>query len=816
MTIANLLATPVVDTLAKTLLHSLWQGATVALAVMMFLRMLRNAPAVARYRLSCAGLALAVLLPLLTFANLNFEAERSYRMVGPSITAVTLKPAVTEAFAETSSVSATPVSSFAPPASFSAPEQADWLPYLVIAWLLGVVLLSVRLLGGFILSRRFKRTYTRAVTADLSHKLHLLSKRLEVKRPVTLLESLTAPVPLVVGWLKPVVLLPTSALSGLTPEQLEMVLAHELAHVRRNDYLINLLQTVAETLLFYHPAIWWLSKHIRDEREHCCDDLAVALCGDRLSYARTLARLDELTNQNQPANVSWPKTALAITGGSLLKRIQRLANRPDHSPKPLTWLLGLGLLLIPVLVVSIATAQAKLPVQIEANIDTFVEDRLSAWTVPGMQVAVLQKGDLTFSKGYGLANVDTATPMTADTPVPLGSASWLVNAVATLSLVEDGSLNLDSTLTEVLPWVQFSDNEETEITIGDLLFGGANVRDTVRFEGVQHSQIVTPRDSDFDTLGKEALIRSLMPDRLHSNLGQHLHADYHYVLNDVLLALVLETASGQAHEALLAETVFEPLEISASYAPVQTNTYRLTSSYSTAGPQDMVATPINPPEALASVVGLSLSSRDLANLLQAFLTKDERLLSQESWDTLLTPDTNGWGAGGWSTRFIRATQFNEGQTVFANIGGTEGSEVFIEVIPETATAYLTMTNYAIPNDRHPLYQVLGSMAVALRLFDEPDAEADYNLDKSKETDFGAYFSERMAGNYASALGTIRLYAEGDVLKGDVLGHEVIFKSVGSTSRVIMRSDYAPLNEIYVSLMPQGINLLSRQFAFKLE
>ena len=87
-------------------------------------------------------------------------------------------------------------------------------------------------------------------------------------------------VPTVIGWLRPVVLVPASALAGMTPQQLEAILAHELAHIRRHDYLVNLLQTLVETLLFYHPAVWWLSRRIRIERENCCDDLAVSLCGD--------------------------------------------------------------------------------------------------------------------------------------------------------------------------------------------------------------------------------------------------------------------------------------------------------------------------------------------------------------------------------------------------------------------------------------------------------------------------------------------------------------------------------------------------------
>src|SRR6185295_14003751 len=116
--------------------------------------------------------------------------------------------------------------------------------------------------------------------------------RLELRRHVAIVQSAAVAVPTLIGWLKPVVLLPASALSGLSPEQLQAILAHELAHVRRHDYLVNLLQSMVETLLFYHPAAWWVSARVRAEREHCCDDLAVDVCGDRDSYATALAELE--------------------------------------------------------------------------------------------------------------------------------------------------------------------------------------------------------------------------------------------------------------------------------------------------------------------------------------------------------------------------------------------------------------------------------------------------------------------------------------------------------------------------------------------
>ena len=117
-------------------------------------------------------------------------------------------------------------------------------------------------------------------------KLDDLRCRLGVSRPVRLLKSALVEVPTVIGWLRPVILLPAATLSGLTPRQLEAILAHELAHVRRLDYLVNAFQCLVETLMFYHPVAWWISRCIREERENCCDDLVIQVCGDRLIRAR--------------------------------------------------------------------------------------------------------------------------------------------------------------------------------------------------------------------------------------------------------------------------------------------------------------------------------------------------------------------------------------------------------------------------------------------------------------------------------------------------------------------------------------------------
>lgn len=311
--------------LAWALVHFLWQGALVGLGLAAALALGRGWSARLRYALSAGALLMMLALPVATALRIELPASPA---AARSFTAPLAAPAaVTEAGA--------PVV-LAPAAGETRPET--WLPAVLALWALGVVLLSVYHLGGWLQARRLTWRDARPATTEWTARLGALRDRLGVRRPVALLESARVAVPAVVGWLKPVILVPASAFAGLAPHQLEAVLAHELAHVRRHDYLINLLQTAVETLLFYHPAVWWASRQVRIERESCCDDLALAVCGDRVGYARALATLEGL---RAPA----PRLAMAATGaggaGSLLARIRRIVGAPaPAADRSSAWLAG--------------------------------------------------------------------------------------------------------------------------------------------------------------------------------------------------------------------------------------------------------------------------------------------------------------------------------------------------------------------------------------------------------------------------------------------------------------------------------------------
>ncbi|HKP14129.1 MAG TPA: M56 family metallopeptidase [Blastocatellia bacterium] len=354
-----LLTKPLFQALGWALVHFIWQGALVALLYAGLATLLRRRAANLRYSVACAAMLLMLALPVATVLFIERSSSQAdssaSRTASPSEAAATIlidghRQALTnEVSAPTSGAyvsqavptaqSRTPVEAAAPasPSAWRlwAKERfAGLIPWLVAVWFAGVLFLSLRFLGGLVITRRLKRLQTSPLLEQWQTKLAALCEQLRVSRPVRLCESVLVEVPTVIGWLRPVILLPVSALTGLSPAQLEALLAHELGHIKRYDYLVNLLQTAVETLLFYHPAVWWLSSQIRQEREHCCDDLAVATCGNVLVYARALAELEQLRGVA-------PQLAVAASGGVLLRRIQRLVGnpaRPSHRFE--SWLAG--------------------------------------------------------------------------------------------------------------------------------------------------------------------------------------------------------------------------------------------------------------------------------------------------------------------------------------------------------------------------------------------------------------------------------------------------------------------------------------------
>ncbi len=333
--IQTLATQPWVERLGITLLHSLWQGALVVTIYAVARKWgTRTLGSNGRYVLACAALTAMAIAPGVTWMLLREPAPES---VARSFTAPMSAGRPESAGAEPARSTSRSL-----PADANLAMPGSFLSWVVMFWLIGATAFSLRLLGGWILAQRLRYRRVRAASAEWQRTLDRLKARISVSRPVRLLVSGQLRAPAAIGWLRPIVLVPVGALAGFPAAQIEALLLHELAHIRRYDYLVNILQSAVEAVFFYHPAVWWISSHIRAERELCCDDIAVSVTGDAISYALALAELDS-ERWIQP-------TVMAASGGSLAGRIGRLLGQPSGSQRascgpgaiPALILLGLG------------------------------------------------------------------------------------------------------------------------------------------------------------------------------------------------------------------------------------------------------------------------------------------------------------------------------------------------------------------------------------------------------------------------------------------------------------------------------------------
>lgn len=368
-------ASALIDRLGWALLHSLWQVSVVAIGLALILPALRKRGAHLTYGACCAALLFAGLAPAATFPWLASSpgqdafapaglTERVFVQAGSRVARMEFgRTGMVEA---TSAANPSRVDSRTPavsddravPPAVGVPTQrknargvaergllllraaaervSPRLPWIVLLWSLGVFALAFRNVAGWLAAQRLKSRATSPVPPSIDAVVARLARLLGLFRTVRLLQSALVDSPMVIGAIKPVILLPACLVSGLPPDQLEALLAHELAHVARHDYLVNLLQCALETLFFYHPAVWWISAQVRREREHCCDDRAVRLVCSRAVYVKALAAV---------AGARVPALTPAASGGLLLPRLRRVLGKADpQTVHPSRWLASAALL----------------------------------------------------------------------------------------------------------------------------------------------------------------------------------------------------------------------------------------------------------------------------------------------------------------------------------------------------------------------------------------------------------------------------------------------------------------------------------------
>jgi beta-lactamase regulating signal transducer with metallopeptidase domain len=317
------------ESLGWTLVHFCWQAAAIELLYWLTDAVLRTARSQTRY-----VLALGTMLLMLGSALATFAYEETQGGAALSSSPGAFSSPTMVAIGATISSDLAPLAGLKTAGATTQPvllPLSQFLPWLDVAWLLGVACLSTRTVGGWRLIHRLRRSALLEAPEVVYVNFVRLCERLGITRQVSLYISQHIQGPLAIGIVRSLVILPASALMALSPEQLEAVLAHELAHVRRADYFWNLIQTMVETLLFFHPAVWWLGRRLRQQRELCCDDVAVESCADPLVYATALLRLEE--RRSQRLNL-----AMALDGhrpwSGLSLRIARILGETNGEKSP--------------------------------------------------------------------------------------------------------------------------------------------------------------------------------------------------------------------------------------------------------------------------------------------------------------------------------------------------------------------------------------------------------------------------------------------------------------------------------------------------
>ncbi len=315
--------------LGWTLIHSIWQG--VAIVLIFSILYYFSKPSNTRYWLGLGALGLQFLAAIVTFFVV-YEPASTQIFSSENV-------AFTNFLAQTSNIAFTPQ-------KLSILQQIEFflrsnLDLFVTFWMLGTSLLLLRLVVGFSYVQGLKVQQVSPISADIQALMNNLLEKIQMPATIKLLESARATVPMTIGWLKPVVLLPVGIASGLTIKQLEAILAHELAHIKRYDYLVNIFQNFVEILFFFHPTTWFISAKVRDERENCCDDFAVEICGDRMVLAKALTQVASYQQQ--------PRLAMAFGAKrqTFMDRIKRIIG--INESKPLSygnWTAVLGMILV--------------------------------------------------------------------------------------------------------------------------------------------------------------------------------------------------------------------------------------------------------------------------------------------------------------------------------------------------------------------------------------------------------------------------------------------------------------------------------------
>ena len=337
MNFENFINSKIVESLGWTLLHSIWQIALIAFVLFVLLKIFRAHSANARYCVSVFALGLAFTLSVITFVQLSVNSSSNNLQIKNTNSGYTEK--IDKEYPQAEDFSAfgksdRQIIQLPDEKTFVSIENlrnlfsenlSAILPVLVGLWFLGVMLFALRLIGGAWQVHNYKTRETSPPNGEWQKKFIALCAKLEITQTVKFLQSNLIETPVVVGWLKPVILVPASVFLNISSQQLETIIAHELIHIRRYDALVNLVQSFIEILFFYHPCVWWISSVIRNEREFAADEAVVKMLeNSHILYANALANLEEI---RQTTKITASPVLVAANGGNLMQRITKILQK---------------------------------------------------------------------------------------------------------------------------------------------------------------------------------------------------------------------------------------------------------------------------------------------------------------------------------------------------------------------------------------------------------------------------------------------------------------------------------------------------------
>lgn len=360
----NFINSKIVENLGWTLLHSIWQIALVAFVLFVLLKIFRAFSANVRYIIAVFALGLACVLSVVTFVqltvnsssghlqnkNVNFDYTQKINREYPSAENFSAIGKNDKQIVELPNEK--PFISIENLQNFFSENLSAVLPVLVGLWFLGVMFFALRLIGGAWQIHTYKTREVSVPNNEWLEKFAALCEKLEITQTVKFLQSNLIETPVVVGWLKPIILVPASVFLQISPQQLETIIAHELIHIRRYDALVNLAQSFIEILFFYHPCAWWISSVIRTEREFAADEAVLEILeNSQIIYAGALANLEEI---RQTAKITAPPVLVAANGGHLMQRITKILQKNTERKRVNSaWSATLALALLSVVLLTV-------------------------------------------------------------------------------------------------------------------------------------------------------------------------------------------------------------------------------------------------------------------------------------------------------------------------------------------------------------------------------------------------------------------------------------------------------------------------------